>query len=177
MQELPVRPEPSPTAPWKYYTLAFITLVMGFAVGQLNQDSSEPLVVEKVKIVEVPVEKIVEKRVPFEVVKYVDRVVEKVVEKVVEVPVEKRVEVPVERIVYRDKVEPSRTEAPKASRGPWTRLRKAQTMVEVMALLGQPVRRTEFGPLVVWSYGNSYSYPSPGTVVFNDGLVYTWVMP
>lgn len=177
MQELPDRPEPSPTAPWKYYALAFITLVMGFAVGRLNQDSSEPLVVEKVKIVEVPVEKIVEKRVPFEVVKYVDRVVEKVVEKVVEVPVEKRVEVPVERIVYRDKVEPSRTEAPKASRGPWSRLKKSQTMDEVEALLGQPVRSTEFGSVVVWNYGKSYTYQSPGTVVFNDGLVHTWVNP
>ena len=177
MQELPVRPEPSPTAPWKYYTLAFITLVMGFAIGQLNQDSSEPLVVEKVKTIEVPVEKIVEKRVPFEVVKYVDRVVEKVVEKVVEVPVVKRVEVPVERIVYRDKVEPARTEAPKASRGPWSRLRKAQTMDAVEALLGKPVRSTEFGSVVVWNYGKSYTYQSPGTVVFNDGLVYTWVNP
>jgi hypothetical protein len=164
-------------APWKYYTLAITTLVIGFSIGQLNQDSSEPLVFEKVKIIEVPVEKVVEKRVPFEVVKYVDRVVEKVVEKVVEVPVVKRVEVPVERIVYRDNVEPARTEAPKASRGPWGRLKKSQTMDEVEALLGQPVRRTEFGPVVVWSYGKSHTYQSPGTVVFNDGLVHTWVNP
>jgi hypothetical protein len=123
------------------------------------------------------VEKIVEKRVPFEVVKYVDRIVEKIVEKVVEVTVVKRIEVPVERIVYRDTVEPRPAKSTKDSRGPWGRIKKAQAMGEVMALLGQPVRRTEFGPLVVWSYGNSYSYPSPGPVVFNDGLVYTWVMP
>jgi len=177
MQELPEHRVSSPEFPWKFFALAFVTLLLGFALGRLSHASSEQLVVEKVNFVEIHVEKIVEKRVPFEVVKYVDRIVEKIVEKVVEVPVVKRIEVPVERIVYRDTVEPRPAKSTKDSRGPWGRIKKAQAMGEVMALLGQPVRRTEFGPLVVWSYGNSYSYPSPGPVVFNDGLVYTWVMP
>ncbi len=150
---------------WTRFFAAAAFVVLGMIAGRafFPVEVPKPFIVEKVKLVEVPVERVIEKPVPFEVIKYVDRVVEM------------RVEVPVEKIVYRDipsGVQGSRTSVQLAA---WRSLSHGQSKSQVIAALGHPVRiRTCNGTYEEWYYTGQIA--STTVTFFNDG-VYAWSEP
>lgn len=165
--------------PWRasHYAVGFCLLIVGFLLGRIffPVQVSKPVIVEREKRVEIPVERIVEKKVPVEVVKYTDRVVEKRVEVPVERIVVKRVEVPVERIVYRDIVGVLDGVRANVDLAAWRSLSKGQSKAQVIAALGHPVRvRTWNGAYEEWYYANQMA--SATVTFFNDG-VYAWSEP
>lgn len=164
---------------WKasHYGVGLCLLIAGFLLGRVffPGQISKPIIVEREKRVEIPVERIVEKKVPVEVVKYTDRVVEKRVEVPVERIVVKRVEVPVERIVYRDIVVGAGGVRSNVDLAAWRSLSKGQSKSQVIAALGHPVRvRTWNGAYEEWYYANQMA--SATVTFFNEG-VYAWSEP
>jgi len=164
-------------SPWKasHYAVGLCLLIAGFLLGRVffPGQISKPVIVEREKRVEIPVERIVEKKVPFEVIKFTDRVVEKRVEIPVERIVVKRVEVPVERIVYRDiavGVDGVRANVDLAA---WRSLSKGQSKSQVIAALGHPVRIRN-GPYEEWYYSDRFAYAS---VTFFNEVVFSWNEP
>lgn len=158
-----------------HYGLWTSLLVAGFVAGRVffPAEVSKPIIVEREKRVEIPVERIVEKKVPVEVVKYTDRVVEKRVEVPVERIVVKRVEVPVERIVYRDIVVGAGGVRSNVDLAAWRTLSKGQSKSQVIAALGHPVRIRN-GSYEEWYYSDRFAYAS--VTFFNDSL-YSWNEP
>ena len=162
---------------WKasHYGVGLCLLIAGFLLGRvfLPGQISKPIIVEREKRVEIPVERIVEKKVPFEVIKFTDRVVEKRVEVPVERIVVKRVEVPVERIVYRDIVVGAGGVRANVDLSAWRTLSKGQSKSQVIAALGHPVRIRN-GSYEEWYYSDRFAYAS--VTFFNDSL-YSWNEP
>ena len=163
--------------PWKvsHYGVGLCLLIAGFLLGRVFFPAQipKPIIVEREKRVEVPVERIVEKKVPVEVIKYTDRVVEKRVEVPVEKVVVRRVEVPVEKIVYRDiavGVDGIRANVDLAA---WRSLSKGQSKAQVIAALGHPVRIRN-GPYEEWYYSDRFA--SASVTFFNDS-VFAWNEP
>lgn len=165
---------------WKppHYGVGAGMLILGLLAGRafFPLEVPKPLVVEREKRIEVPVEKIVEKRVPFEVIKYVDRVVEKRVEVPVERRVEKLVEVPVERIVYRDRVVEKSVPSTTAGLSAWRRITKGLSRDQVRAILGSPRKIDAIG-FEVWYYGTQFYFGSPASVHFSSNGVIGWSEP
>jgi hypothetical protein len=152
-------------SPWKasHYGVGLCLLIAGFLFGRVffPGQISKPVIVEREKRVEIPVERIVEKKVPFEVIKFTDRVVEK------------RVEIPVERIVYRDiavGVDGVRANVDLAA---WRSLSKGQSKSQVIAALGHPVRIRN-GPYEELYYSDRFAYAS---VTFFNEVIFSWSVP
>ena len=162
---------------WKasHYGVGLCLLITGFLLGRVffPAEVSKPIIVEREKRVEIPVERIVEKKVPVEVVKYTDRVVEKRVEVPVVRVVEKRVEVPVERIIYRDIVVGAGGVRSNVDLAAWRTLSKGQSKSQVIAALGHPVRIRN-GSYEEWYYSDRFA--SASVTFFNDSL-YSWNEP
>lgn len=163
--------------PWKtsHYGVGLCLLIVGFLLGRVffPGQISKPIIVEREKRVEIPVERVVEKEVPVEVVKFTDRVVEKRVEVPVERIVVKRVEVPVERIVYRDIAVGAGGVRSNVDLAAWRTLSKGQSKSQVITALGHPVRIRN-GPYEEWYYSDRFAYAS--VTFFNDCL-YSWNEP
>lgn len=164
---------------WKptHYGVGAGMLLLGLLVGRtfFPAEVLKPIIVEREKRVEVPVERIVEKMVPYEVVKFTDRVVEKRVEVPVERIVVRRVEVPVEKIVYRDIAVGVDEVRSKVYLAAWRSLGKGQSKSQVIAALGHPVRiRTWNGAYEEWYYANQIA---TATVTFFNDSVYSWSEP
>lgn len=163
--------------PWKasHYVVGLCLLIAGFLLGRVffPGQISKPIIVEREKRVEIPVERIVEKQVPFEVIKLTDRVVEKRVEVPVERIVVKRVEVPVERIVYRDIVVGAGGVRANVDLAAWRTLSKGQSKSQVIAALGHPVRIRN-GSYEEWYYSDRFAY---GSVTFFNDSLYSWNEP
>ena len=150
---------------WKasHYGVGLCLLITGFLLGRVffPAEVSKPIIVEREKRVEIPVERIVEKKVPVEVVKYTDRVVEK------------RVEVPVEKIVYRDIVVGEGGVRSNVDLAAWRTLSKGQSKSQVIATLGHPMRIRN-GSYEEWYYSDRFA--SASVTFFNDSL-YSWNEP
>ena len=163
--------------PWKasHYGVGLCLLIAGFLLGRVffPGQISKPVIVEREKRVEIPVEHIVEKKVPFEVIKFTDRVVEKRVEVPVERIVVKRVEVPVEKIVYRDIVVGEGGVRSNVDLAAWRTLSKGQSKSQVIAALGHPMRIRN-GSYEEWYYSDRFA--SASVTFFNDSL-YSWNEP
>ena len=149
--------------PWFIILVGSVCLLAGVSIGRafFPLEVPKPFIVEKEKLVEVPVERIVEKRVPVEVIKYVDRVVEKRVEVPVNRVLEKRVEVPVEVV---------KLSAAARDLASWRELSVGMSPASVRKLLGTPVRGagSEYFHLVKWYYDDN------SWVDFVDGKLYDW---
>lgn len=138
-------------------------LVVGVLLGRqwFPLEIPRPFLVEREKIVEIPVDRVVEKRVEVPV----ERIIETRVEVPVERVVERRVEVPVERIVYRDQPVPTTTR----QRG-WSELREGMDEAQVRALIGNPLKILSSG-YTAWEYADY------GHVMFYDGRLIRWSAP
>lgn len=160
-----------------HYALGGGMFILGLFAGRafFPAEVSKPIIVEREKRVEVPVERIVERKVPYEVVKFTDRVVEKRVEIPVDRIVVKQVEVPVEKIVYRDIAFGNATIRKNSYLAAWRSLSKGQSKSEVTKVLGHPVRiRTWNVSYEEWYYSNQIA---TATVTFYNDSVFAWSEP
>jgi len=156
----------SPLLRWGWVLLGagLVILLVGMLAGRalFPLEVPKPYLVEREKLVEVPVERIVEKRVPVEVIKYVDRVVEK------------RVEVPIEVVKYVERMVPAETPPavswPTPTGRAWNQVKAGMTAASVRVLLGVPkeIQTYDHVDQAYWYYGAPFQ---DGWVYFNNDLV------
>lgn len=161
MHELPEHREAKVIWTWQHHAVSASMLILGYVLAQLTHATPGPMVTEKERVNEVPVDPIFDRRVPDEAAKNVDSLIDKLLY------------MRQESLVNLEKPEPYYAKYAEQPDMRWSDIRKGMSRAQVLTILGQPLRsKEEFFEEWFYAQGTAVS-----CVVFFRGAVIHWSPP